>query len=164
MKTYKIAILILMMSLSLFAQRGRGSGGLGWDADLNLSPEQLQQITSLQEQVRSAKVDHRTEIQKLRVQLDQATRQEKINQKAVDKLLARIQEHELALEKLQINHRSQVRALLTPDQQIIFDQRGGYAGSMRGSGRGNRGANAGSGDCDGDGTPQNGRRGGRGKR
>jgi len=164
MKHYKIALLILMMSMSLFAQRGRGSGGLGWDSELNLSPEQLQEITSLQQQLRTEKVDHRTEIQKLRVELDQATRQEKVNQKAVDKLLARIQEHELALEKLQINHRSQVRALLTPEQQIIFDQRGGYAGSMRGAGRGNRGANAGSGDCDGDGNPQQGRRGGRGNR
>ena len=153
----RILPLLFMLAAVTFAQSGRGGGmgRLSWDSELNLTTQQLSQITKLRNQYQTARIGDQADVKRLRLELRQLMQAEQPDQKAIDKTVASISDHREALEKQWVNHRLEVRKLLTPEQRVLFDAR--PAGQGRGMGRG---FGLGTGDHDGTGMRGYGRRGG----
>lgn len=155
MKSYiAISLLVLMAGLSAQGRGGFGRG-IGWNDDLNLTTEQIKQIDGFRTDFRKAQIDVRADMQKLRLELKELMQVDNPNQKAIDAQLEKIQDKELALEKLRVRHQLEVRSLLTDEQKVLFDQhsfdrgrghsgKGRHGGSdghrpgNRGRGHGNR--------------------------
>jgi len=132
--------ILLMLVAAVFAQPGRGGGlaRLSWDYELNLTTEQLGQINRLRSQYQSQRIDLSADLQKQRLELRELMQAERTNQKKIDANLAEIAERQQAMKKLWVQHRLEVRALLTDDQRVLFDARpfGAGPGMGRGYGRG----------------------------
>ena len=148
----------LMLVASVFAQPGRGVGlaPLSWGNELNLTTEQLGQINQLRSQYRAQCIELQADLQKLQLELRGLMQAERTNQKAIDATLAKIANQRQTLNQVWVQHRLEVRALLTDEQRVLFDARplGTGPGIGRGYGRGY-------GACDGTGPYGYGRRGGR---
>ena len=122
MKSYiAISLLVLMTGLSAQGRGGFGRG-IGWNDDLNLTTEQIKQIDGFRTDFRKAQIDVRADMQKLRLELKELMQVDNPNQKVIDAQLENIQDQELAMEKLRVAHQLDVRALLTDEQKVLFDQ------------------------------------------
>jgi hypothetical protein len=122
MKTTTILItsLMLLTSLTMYAQRGRGNRNVAYNNNYqscineipDLTQDQIQKITALENA-------HKAEIDQLR-NSRRSTRDESIKtdirQKMIDARDA---------------HRDQVKAILTPEQQKIFETLSGNNGRNR---------------------------------
>ncbi|NQT96170.1 MAG: Spy/CpxP family protein refolding chaperone [Candidatus Marinimicrobia bacterium] len=138
MKSYiAIGLLVLMTGLSAQGRGGFGPG-FGWNDDLNLTTEQIKQIDGFRTDFRKNQIDVRADMQKLRLELKELMQVDDPNQKAIDSQLKKIQDKELALEKLRVAHQLEVRAILTDDQKVLFDQHS-FGKGMGRHHKGNRG-------------------------
>lgn len=145
--------LILISAVGLFAQLGRGAGmnRRCWDTELNLSTEQLSNLNELRNQCHTARIADQANVKRLRLELRQLMRAEQPDQEAINKTVGSISDHREAQEKQRVDHRLEVRRLLTPEQRVHFDTRPvamglrmksgfgrgfgyGYASGMRGFG------------------------------
>ncbi len=146
MKGIRVIIVMLLIA-GLSAQRygGVGSGRMAMRSDLNLTTEQIQKISDLRLELQKQQIDRGSELQKLRLELQEEMRTSNPNKKALNSLLEQINTIETQMEKARINHRLEVRSLLTDEQRVLFDQR------FFGQGMGRRGNNGGPGACDGSG-------------
>lgn len=152
----KLFILILL-SMTVVMAQGRSGGGsqMTWDESLNLTTEQMQQITTLREAMQPAMQDIRQSMRSLQQELRDLSRSEDPDADRIAELEAAIEANETAMQALRGAHRDQIRTLLTPEQQLIFDQHEfGPREGMRGQ-RGPRG----NGDMEGRRGNRSGRRG-----
>lgn len=148
----KIIILVLL-SMSMVVAQGRRGGGsrLTWDESLNLTTEQMQEITELRESMQPAMQEVRQNTRALERELRQLNNTDNPDADRVAELQAAIEANRTAMDAMMNAHRDQIRSLLTADQQLIFDQhqlgprqgRGGPMGPRGGDdnmgGRGRRG-------------------------
>jgi septal ring factor EnvC (AmiA/AmiB activator) len=150
--------LSLLLVTAVFAQPGRGVGlvPLSWENQLNLTTEQLGQINQLRNQYWAQRVQLQADLQKSQLELRVLMQAERPNQKAIDAALAKIANQRQTLNQIWVQHRLEVRALLTPEQRVLFDTRPLGIGPSFG-----RGYGRGLGACDGLGPHGYGRRGGR---
>ncbi len=140
----KLLVATLLMTTVVIAQPGRGFGKahMGWDDQLKLTPQQVEQIQKSRTAFQTKAIDLRADLQKLRLDLHGQLRADKPNKKAIDATVDKIAAQQAALEKLRVGHQLEVRALLTDEQKQIFDVRPfGHGGGKgyRGHGMGNRG-------------------------
>lgn len=133
--------LFLMTTAVVWAQPGRGMGfrGIGWDNMMNLTVAQQEQVTMLRSDYQKRRIDTQANLQKQRLVLRELMWAEKTNQKAIDAAIDKISAQENALQKLWVDHRLEVRTILTPGQRQLFDAR------PAGPGWGGRGAYYGAG-------------------
>ncbi len=105
---------------------------------LNLTPQQVEQIQKLRTAFQTKAIDLRANQQKLRLELNEQLRADSPNRRAINATLDKIAAEKVALEKLQVGHRLDVRALLTDEQKQIFEARPFGRGGSRGIGMGFR--------------------------
>lgn len=134
-------ILIILLSMSVAMAQGRRGGGsrLTWDESLNLTTEQMQQITELRESMQPAMQEIRQTTRSLEQELRLLNNSEDPDATRIAELEAAIEANRTAAEALMGAHRDQIRSLLTPDQQLIFDQHEFGPREGRGGRRGPRG-------------------------
>jgi len=139
----KLLVAALLMTTAVFAQPGRffGAARPARDDQLNLTPQQVEQIQKLSTAFQTKAIDLRANQQKLRLELNEQLRADSPNRKAINATLDKIAAEKVALEKLQVGNRLDVRALLTDEQKQIFEARP----FGRGGGKGFRGHSLGRG-------------------
>jgi len=129
-------LMIILLSMTMVMAQGRRGGGsqMTWDESLNLTTEQMEQITALRESMQPAMQDIRQSTRSLQQELRSLTRDDNPDADRIAELEAAIAENERAMEALRGAHRDQIRSLLTPEQQLIFDEHDfGPREGMRGS-------------------------------
>lgn len=119
----RIAFLILLSTTLLFGQ-GRNRGRMAtWDENLNLTTEQMQQITQMRETMQPAMQELRQNIRELERELRQENRMDNPDAERITELQTMIDDYKSAVQNMMTGHRESIRALLTPEQQAIFDER-----------------------------------------
>ncbi|UCH63831.1 MAG: periplasmic heavy metal sensor [Fidelibacterota bacterium] len=139
----KLLVATLLMTTVVIAQQGRGFGKvrMGWDDQLALSPQQVEQIQKSRMEFETKAIDLRAELQKLRLELRGQVRADKPSKRTIDATLDKIAAQQAALAKLRVEHHLEVRDLLTDEQKQVFDARPfgrggkGFSGHSRGRGR-----------------------------
>lgn len=118
----KILFLILLTASLTMAQGRGGSRMMTWDESLNLTTEQMQQITELRESMEPAMIGMRQNTRTLQLELRQLNRSDDPDAARIAELEAALAANQTAMDAFLSGHRDQIRALLTEDQQLIFDQ------------------------------------------
>jgi len=133
-------VFLLVLTASLALSQGRRGGGrqMTWDESLNLTTEQMQEITALREAMQPAMQGIHQNTRTLELELRQLTRSGDSDAARIAELEAAISANETAMTALMEGHRNQIRELLTPDQQLVFDQHQFGPRHERGSQRGGR--------------------------
>ncbi len=142
----KIFLMIFLVTSIIFAQGRRGGRNMTWDESLNLTTEQMQQITELRDAMQPAMMEIRQNTRTLEIELRQLTSSEEPDAERIAELETTISDYQTAIDQLMSSHHELIRSLLTEDQQLIYDQlnfgpngdRGSRMGNSlnRGSGRG----------------------------
>ena len=136
----RIFILVLLSMTMVMAQGRRGGGSqMTWDESLNLTTEQMQQITALRDAMQPSMQDIRQTTRSLEQELRLLNRSDDPDAGRIAELEAAIEANQTAIESLRGAHRDQIRTLLTPEQQLIFDQHEFGPREGRGGNRGSRG-------------------------
>lgn len=155
MKTNKITtsilaiVLLVGMSLSASAQRGQRGQGYGNRntnqsvnqnrqfagncAYMQLSEDQLAQVTKLQLALTENNLSLHNELGVMRAQMQALRTGDKQNLKDISNLIDDMSATQAQIRKNTAKHQLAVRALLTDDQKVMFDARQGNRGN-----RGNR--------------------------
>lgn len=155
MKTNKITtsilaiVLLVGMSLSASAQRGQRGQGYGYQnsgqgfnqnrqfagncAYMQLSEDQLAQVTKLQLTLTENNLSLQNELDVMRAQMQALRTGDKQNLKDISNLIDDMSATQAQIRKNTAKHQLAVRALLTDDQKVMFDARQGNRGN-----RGNR--------------------------
>jgi len=133
--SHMIVSFLILVSLTVSLEaKSKQKSSLGqdpaWMTELNLSSEQMKQINQLRDGMQPAMMDVRHKTRTMELELKRLERDTQKNAPAIDRLKASIKANNEAIAALQKNHRAQVRALLTPDQQLIYDE---YGQGSRGS-------------------------------
>ena len=133
----KLLVATLLMTTVVIAQPGRGfsKAHMGWDDQLKLTPQQVEQIQKSRTVLQTKCIDLRADLQKLQLELREQMRADRPNKKTIDATIDKIAAKQAALQKLRVGHHQEVRALLTDEQKQIFDARP----FGRGGGKGIRG-------------------------
>jgi len=136
-------ILLVLLSMTIVIAQGRRGGGsrLTWDESLNLTTEQMQQITQLRESMQPAMQEIRQTTRSLEQELRLLRNSENPDAARIAELEAAIDANRTAVDALMLAHRNQIRSLLTPDQQLVFDQHEFGPREGRGGPQGPRGGN-----------------------
>lgn len=118
-------IILLVLSATLTMAQGRRGGGemMTWDENLNLTTEQMQQITEIRDAMQPAMQEIRQSLRSLEIELRELIRGGDADATRVAELEASISEYQTSIGTIMSGHQDQIRNLLTPDQQLIFDQR-----------------------------------------
>ncbi len=119
---YKRVLLFVLTVTLLVAQGRRGDRMMTWDESLNLTTEQMQQITALRESMQPAIQEIRQTTRSLEQELRLLNNSANPDAERIAELEAAIAANGTAVAALMGAHRDQIRSLLTPDQQLIFDQ------------------------------------------
>ncbi|MCF7905252.1 MAG: Spy/CpxP family protein refolding chaperone, partial [Candidatus Marinimicrobia bacterium] len=122
MKT-RITVLLLLSATLVFAQGRNRSRLMTWDENLNLTTEQMQQITQMRETMQPAMQEIRQNLRDLERELRQVNQMENPDSERITELQTMIQDYKTAIENLTAGHRESIRAILTPEQQVLFDER-----------------------------------------
>lgn len=137
---FRIIILILLTATLALSQGRRGGGRqLTWDENLNLTTEQMQAITELRDAMQPAMQEIRQTTRSLEQELRQLNNSENPDSQRISELEAAIAANRTSMDALMDMHRTQIRDMLTEDQQLIFDQREFGPRGDRGPMRGQRG-------------------------
>jgi len=138
----KLFILIILSMTIVMGQGRRGGGSqMTWDESLNLTTEQMQQITALRESMQPAMQEIRQTTRSLEQELRLLNNSENPDAGRIAELEAAIEANGTAMDALMGAHRDQIRSLLTPDQQLIYDQHEFGPREGRRGHRGPRGGN-----------------------
>jgi len=87
----------------------------------NLTDEQIKKMEPLKLEFKKQKFDIQNQIKAKEAQLVVVSTGEKINKAEAYKLIDEISALKASLEKAKFDHRMQIRALLTSEQQLAFD-------------------------------------------
>lgn len=139
---FKVILLVLIAATLVFGQ-GRNNRGqmMTWDENLNLTTEQMQEITNIRQSMQPAMQEMRQNIRTLELELRQINQSNTPDAQRIAELETAINEQQTAVDAIMSAHRDQIRMLLTPDQQLIFDERNFGPREDRGSRQGRRGGN-----------------------
>ncbi|MCF7823543.1 MAG: Spy/CpxP family protein refolding chaperone [Candidatus Marinimicrobia bacterium] len=139
---YKAFFLILIIASFTLAQGRNGGGRLTtWDESLNLTTEQMQQITQLRESMQPGMVTARQNMNAMVRELKTLKNSDNPDAEQIAELEAQIASSKDAIESMMVAHRAAIRSLLTEEQQLIFDQHEFGPREDRRFGRGMRGGN-----------------------
>ena len=139
------ALFIVFMSVDSFGQRGMGASQ-GECILPDLTEEQQTKISALRTERIAASTQHRAEMNELRARKRTLTLADAPDMNKVNSIIDQMAAKRAVQMKSQVEHRQEVRKLLTTDQRVIFDsnargrmgQREGYRSSEgRGQGRSN---------------------------
>ncbi|MCK4578425.1 MAG: Spy/CpxP family protein refolding chaperone [Candidatus Marinimicrobia bacterium] len=125
--------IILLSAVSLFAQpqRGFGLARLSWDEGLNLTTEQLSKMSQLRNSYQAERINGEASLDISRLKLHQLMRADRTDQKAINATISSIADQRESLQKRWVEHRLEVRTLLTKEQRVLFDARPlGYGPGM----------------------------------
>ncbi len=137
---YKTILLLVLTATMLFGQGRRGDRMMTWDENLNLTTEQMQQITELREAMQPGMQTMRQNTRTLERELRDLVRNGGTDEARIAELEAAIAANQTAIDALMTSHRADIRALLTEDQQVIFDAREFGPREQRRGSRGDRGS------------------------
>lgn len=115
-------LLIALLVTTVMGQGRRGNRQMTWDESLNLTTEQMQQITELREAMQPSMQSMRQNTRDLQRELRTLLNSENADQDRIAELEASIASQESAIQALMEGHRASIRELLTAEQQVIFDQ------------------------------------------
>jgi len=138
-----VAILILLsMAGSLQAKGGKKHNNKQrgvWMTEMNLNSQQLKKINQLRDEMQPAIMSIRHNTRTMELELDRLNRSEDSASKRVAALRQSIRANNQSISALQRNQKVQIRLLLTPEQQSIYDTYGKRmtAADKRGNSRGN---------------------------
>ncbi len=106
----KLLAATLVITSIVFAQPGLGfrAARMGLDDQLKLTPQQVEQIQKLRTAFQIQCIDLRADSP---------------NRRAINATLDKIAAQRATLEKLQVGHHLEVRALLTDEQKKVFEAR-----------------------------------------
>lgn len=158
LKTKMIVGMLILVSLvgnvqaNGWKKQNKSKGGV-WMSEMNLTTQQMEKINTLRDEMQPAVMSIRHQNKTMELELKKLNRI-KGDHKRIAQLNKSISANEQAIAALQKNHKAQVRALLTPEQQVQYDAFGSRSFAAKGHGRGQN--NCGSG--------MNGPGNGRGKR
>lgn len=133
--TTKMMMLMVVTATFVMAQ-GYGRVGANrnwWMDDLNLTVEQQKSITTMQTQFQKDQIKIRSRLETSQVDLHALMTNPSENATQIKTKQAEINQIRTELQNAGVDHRVAIRKLLTPEQQTLFDQRGG-----RGMGNGQR--------------------------
>ncbi|MDZ7778141.1 MAG: Spy/CpxP family protein refolding chaperone [Bacteroidales bacterium] len=124
-------MILLGITITSFAQRGQGQkrgtmseGPYQGECVIpDLTEEQQQQIKTLRMNNNSQMQDYQAERRILRAELDALTRGSSYDTKAATKKIDAITSLKNKMMKQRMEHRDEIRELLTDEQKMIFDQR-----------------------------------------
>jgi Spy/CpxP family protein refolding chaperone len=139
--------LLLLASTTIFAQRGRGymqgqrgPGSAQAECRIpDLTEDQQEQINTLRTEHWNEMDEFRTDMRILRAEMKDLTSGSDYDVKAADKKIEEISEMKEKMMKAQLNHRDEVRSLLTDEQKVFFDKHHPGKGNGFGKGHGPRG-------------------------
>ena len=124
MKKHNLMMALPLATLVLAQPRGGpGDGAEGPLKQLNLEPQQQEQIFQWRTEFQFQAIDLRADLQKLQLKLRDQMRRDKPNTRAINGTVDEMSAKQGALHKLRVNQRLKVRALLTPEQRQTFDSR-----------------------------------------
>ena len=159
-RTTKMMIAMTVTATLVMAQGyGRAAGNSNWWMDdLNLTVDQQKTITTMQTQFQKDQIKARSRLETAQVELRGLMTNPSENTKQIKATQAEINQIRTELQNAGVDHRVAIRKLLTPEQQILFDKRGGRGmgngqGMRDGRGSGNMGGRGGSGGSRGIHTP-----------
>jgi len=147
MKTLKstaITALFVIMASALIAQPGYGRKGQNFQGERGMQECRIPDLTEEQEQqikeLRAAHIDDmqefRTDMRILREKYRDLTSGQDYNEKAASQKIDEITAIENKIMKANLEHRNEVRSMLTEEQKVYFDRRH-FGKKNRGYGPGN---------------------------
>jgi len=98
--------------------------------DLNLTEEQIQEISKLEIRLEKELTPFYSQIRELRIKLDELEIQRTPNMAEIDKVIAEIYRVEDQMMDKENQYYEKIRGLLTAEQRIKFDSIYGYGASM----------------------------------
>ncbi len=112
---------LLLATIIVFAQPAGlfGAAQTAEEDQVALTEEQIEQIQELRLELERASIDIRANIQKLRLDLNEQLAADEPNRRAINSTLDDIGAEQVALEKLEIGFRLDVRDLLTDEQKEV---------------------------------------------
>ncbi len=102
----------------------------------NLTDEQIQQIRDIRTSGQKAALPVKNQLREKRAKLITLTSADKYDAKAVNAVVDDISKLEKTMMLFQIEHRQQIRSVLTEEQRVIFDS---FAGGRKKSNMGQKG-------------------------
>lgn len=141
------AIFIMFVSVESFGQRGMRGNQEGAQCVLpDLTEEQETKINALRTERIASSTQHQAEMNELRARKRSLTLADNPDMNEVNSIIDQMADKRAQQMKARVQHRQEVRELLTPEQRVIFDsqsgqrrafgQREGYRNSEgRGQGR-----------------------------
>lgn len=119
---------ILIPVISAQPQKGfragfRQPGMQGWRTGMDLTDEQQAKLADLRLTIQKELLPLRTELQGKVAEIQLMKTENAPNLAKIDKLIDAIQELRAKMAKARVRHQLEVRKLLTPEQQKIFDRR-----------------------------------------
>lgn len=146
-----ILIMFLALTTTTFAQRGQGPRFDGMQQGEcripDLTDEQQEQMKTLRIEHRSAMEEYRADMRTLRAEYADLTSGSDYDTEAASERIDALTAVKNKMMKQRLEHRNEVRNLLTDEQKVIFDQRPHGKGG-KGYGKGNYHHR----DCDGHGA------------
>lgn len=150
-------VLLVLLALPTFAQKqGHGQGKNGGNhgnkmqQNLNLTPEQMEQLAPLKDEQIAAMKKGRETLRTLKKELMTELSKEKPSQKAINSITQKIGDTTRDLQRSRAEHLLKTRTILTAEQyQILIDLR------MQHQNKGHKGAHNGKGMGQGQGSSRN---------
>ncbi|MCF7797406.1 MAG: Spy/CpxP family protein refolding chaperone [Lentisphaeria bacterium] len=120
----KISMLTLLTTSLMFAQgRGAKAGNAGWWMDdLDLTAKQQETITKMQTDFQKSQIKTRSDLASAEVELRALMQDMDGNAKQIKAKQAEINQIRTQLQNAGVDHRNAIRKVLTPEQQVLFDQ------------------------------------------
>ena len=118
-------LILLTMAGNLQARRFNNSvknDGTNWMVEMNLDQQQMRQINQLRDELQPAIMDIRHKNRTMEVERDRLKRSEHADLNRLTVLNQSIRANNQSIAALQLEHRAQIRLLLTPDQRITYDR------------------------------------------
>ncbi|NLL29115.1 MAG: hypothetical protein GX259_09985 [Bacteroidales bacterium] len=118
-----IAFFATAQSASFAQCQNHGKQGEAKKCSLNLTDEQIKKIEPLKLDFNKKKLDILNQIKIKNAQIQAVTTGSNINKEEALKLNEELYKLKAKLSNERLEHRLKVREILTPEQQLIFDQR-----------------------------------------
>jgi|SaaInl8_200m_RNA_FD_contig_21_2777109_length_536_multi_3_in_0_out_0_1 hypothetical protein len=130
------ALLLLLITTTSFAQPFGKGNRMKMDPDMNLSENQLDQITIIQDEAKIDCVDLKADVEKSHLLLNQMLRSD-ADLKSLEKQADQVSQMKNKALKARLAVNREIRSLLNDDQKRVFDSK--YNKALRGpGGKGNR--------------------------
>jgi Spy/CpxP family protein refolding chaperone len=121
----KLSLVLIVMTVVLIAQPEPGRGLEGYQEKfsdkLNLTEQQEGQIAELRYEFQLKMIDLNADLQKLELGLKDRVHTDNPDRSAIHKTIDKISAKKGEIQKFRLDHRLEVRSLLTKEQRATFD-------------------------------------------